>query len=355
MIVLFTSNISGGVLQFVAQILRELVDLEYDVVAFIPKIANVTIESRIERRVIRYDKVKTINSQNKHIKELADEIMKYKPALIWYFDNCVVCSEVSSHIQSVPEMIIMHDAGTSHSTNMNSIMHRFRSSFEHYMSRKLEKKCKRIMLLSDESKKTYLKIRPQHKDKIVQFNLGAHVPDVEAVRPSQEMPESFYLFFGRIDKYKGIGRLLKAYHSYKGSTPLVIAGKGTLSEDEKVIANNDGRITLINRYISDEEMVWLFDNCRATVLPYTEATQSGIIPIGYKHGKPAIVSNVPGLSQVVIDGVTGKVCNTIEDFTKAFGQFENIDMKTSCKKYYDEKMNWKNNINKLFSEIGVTR
>jgi glycosyltransferase involved in cell wall biosynthesis len=48
-------------------------------------------------------------------------------------------------------------------------------------------------------------------------------------------------------------------------------------------------------------------------LPYTEASQSGIIPLAYSYHKPVITTDVGGLSEVVDDGITGKIvppCDT---------------------------------------------
>jgi starch synthase len=43
------------------------------------------------------------------------------------------------------------------------------------------------------------------------------------------------------------------------------------------------------------------------VLPYVEATQSGVVPLAYRHGKPVIATTVGGLPEVVYDGRTGRL------------------------------------------------
>jgi D-inositol-3-phosphate glycosyltransferase len=42
-------------------------------------------------------------------------------------------------------------------------------------------------------------------------------------------------------------------------------------------------------------------------LPYLSATQSGIAQIAYNFDKPVIATNVGGLAEVVVDGVSGLI------------------------------------------------
>lgn len=41
------------------------------------------------------------------------------------------------------------------------------------------------------------------------------------------------------------------------------------------------------------------------VLPYIEATQSGVVPVAYNYGKPVVATSVGALPDCVIDEVTG--------------------------------------------------
>ena len=67
-------------------------------------------------------------------------------------------------------------------------------------------------------------------------------------------------------------------------------------------------IDLHNRWIKDEEVSRLVEDAAFVVLPYTHATQSGVIPLAYAYSKPVIATNVGCLDEQVINGETGYIC-----------------------------------------------
>ena len=67
------------------------------------------------------------------------------------------------------------------------------------------------------------------------------------------------------------------------------------------------RFTIINEFVSIERRGELFAAADVVVLPYIEASQSGVIPLAYAAGKPVVVTAVGGLPEAVEDGRTGLV------------------------------------------------
>ena len=114
-----------------------------------------------------------------------------------------------------------------------------------------------------------------------------------------------YLFFGRISEYKGLKVLLNAYKKLNVNCSLTIAGAGDFSEYEQMTKGLPN-IKLINRYISEDEIPDLFnkDNC-VLVLPYLDATQSGVISLAYMYGVPVIASRSGALEEQLDNGRIG--------------------------------------------------
>ncbi len=119
-----------------------------------------------------------------------------------------------------------------------------------------------------------------------------------------------FLFFGRIEAYKGLRYLLDAgdvLHGRGHVFRLVVAGTGSDLERHRKRIASTAWIELIDRYISAAEVPALFRRATAAVLPYTDATQSGVSAMAFAHSRPVIASRVGDVPDVVVDGQTGLI------------------------------------------------
>lgn len=354
MFVLFTANEQGGIIQFIIQILSELTLLKCDVRCFLPEGASVSIPDELLPLIVRYKKIRTLNLYDSRITAIKKQVKSLNPKYVWYCDGSILCFEMILRLKgSVKQILTLHDAGHSHIVCKLSLIKRLQRVVENVLRKRCTRVVDYILVLSEESRKEYCTKHPKYSEKTVMLTLGAHIPSVTPEKPAEiQSSEKYFLFFGRIDKYKGLYQMLRSYQAAKDiNRPLIIAGKGEMTEDEMLLCSNDKRIILLNRCISDNEMIYLFQNAEAVILPYIEATQSGIIPIAYKFSIPVITSDVKGLTQFVEDGETGIICHDLSDYVRAYRLFEDDDivgrMKPNCYLYYDEHMNWRKNLKKL--------
>ncbi|MBO9542639.1 glycosyltransferase family 4 protein [bacterium] len=121
--------------------------------------------------------------------------------------------------------------------------------------------------------------------------------------------EPMILCLGRLSAYKGLEVLCQAERLFGdrlGDYRVCIAGEGDPELFREEIGPS-GRIDVINRFLSDEEVAHLFQRARLVVLPYTQASQSGVLAIAQAFGKAAIVTDVGGLPEAVAYGEAGLI------------------------------------------------
>jgi glycosyltransferase involved in cell wall biosynthesis len=118
------------------------------------------------------------------------------------------------------------------------------------------------------------------------------------------------LLFGRIFAYKGLQHLVRAEAMLKDILPhlrITVAGRG---DDPWVLQphmGEAGRYDIRNRFIEDAEVAQLFLDADIVVLPYTEASQSGVLNLAAAFGKPLIVTDVGELRATVQPNGLGMV------------------------------------------------
>lgn len=132
------------------------------------------------------------------------------------------------------------------------------------------------------------------------------------------------LFFGRITPDKGLKHLLSAMDSVNQTLNrfhLIIAGAGNIDYDLSSLKN----VTVINRYLDNEDIVFLNNFCDVVVCPYLSASQSGIPMTSYVFDKPIIATRVGGFEEFIIHGETGLLIETPEPkyIIDAIKTFEN--------------------------------
>jgi glycosyltransferase involved in cell wall biosynthesis len=107
----------------------------------------------------------------------------------------------------------------------------------------------------------------------------------------------YALLIGRIKSYKGIDEFLSYWETIDipGNLTLIIAGENANNIQLQGLINKD--IEIIDRWLEDDEIWNLINNCTLVILPYTEASQSGIASIAIACGTASIYSQTGGLPE----------------------------------------------------------
>lgn len=175
----------------------------------------------------------------------------------------------------------------------------------------------------------------------------------------------YILFFGFIRDYKGLDLLIEAFADDRFrriAVKLIIAGE-FYSDGKKYLKLIEEKglqedIILRNDFIANEEVANYFCACDIVALPYKTATQSGVTQIGFHFEKPMLVTDVGGLSEIIIDGKIGYVTQPDKsEIANALFDFFSSDLMDTFEENIVEekrKYSWETmykNIIKLFNQI----
>ncbi|MCD7713519.1 MAG: glycosyltransferase family 4 protein [Prevotella sp.] len=141
------------------------------------------------------------------------------------------------------------------------------------------------------------------------FTTGLSVYDVlNQVQPApMTLPEKYILFAGSINPHKGIRYLCEAMRQLNKkheNLSLVIAGRGKFDFDINAYTR-ELPVKVINRYVTDSELVTLIESSVAVVCPYIDATQSGVIMSSFALNKPVIATDTGALADMFVSGKHG--------------------------------------------------
>jgi glycosyltransferase involved in cell wall biosynthesis len=116
------------------------------------------------------------------------------------------------------------------------------------------------------------------------------------------------LFFGRIRDYKGVDVLLDALPHIRKCIPdfrLIVAGSGADRRLRERITN-EPEVDFYDRFIEDAEVPGLFGSADVVILPYREASWSGVASLAANYGIPIVGGAVGGLSEQLAHGGLGQ-------------------------------------------------
>jgi alpha-1,3-rhamnosyl/mannosyltransferase len=169
-----------------------------------------------------------------------------------------------------------------------------------------------VIAISKASRDHYLRIFPHFPEDRIRIIypcsrfLASQAQEAKRPKALRDLPSgSFWLSVGTIEPRKNQSHLAKAYARYlelKGEPmPLVFAGgKGWLMDDFQHQLRELGieSQVIFTDYVSDEELIWLYQNCYANLYP--SLFEGFGLPIleGLQFGAPTLTSTSTSLPEV---------------------------------------------------------
>jgi glycosyltransferase involved in cell wall biosynthesis len=130
------------------------------------------------------------------------------------------------------------------------------------------------------------------------------------IQPSKH--QDYLLFFGHIHPYKGLDLLYDAaqiaYHDIP-ALKIIVAGNGIDQAVEKM--KRDNKFFVINRLLSNSEIVSLIAGCRAVICPYKSSSQTGVTQVVSLFEKPIIATNGDAFIDTVRHDINGVIIEDI--------------------------------------------
>lgn len=139
------------------------------------------------------------------------------------------------------------------------------------------------------------------------------LPDRELARSRLGLDSegAVFLFFGLVREYKGLDILLEALSMLPpgGSWTCLVAGEFYKSKEPYKARIRElgleNMVRLEDRYIPNSEVPLYFAAADLTVLPYRNATQSGVAALSFALNRPVLTTRVGALPEMITEGENG--------------------------------------------------
>ncbi|MDI2111789.1 glycosyltransferase [Commensalibacter nepenthis] len=224
--------------------------------------------------------------------------------------------------------------------------------FQYYLQKLLIKQSRLTVTFSKYVYKQLIAVNFVPSSQIIQ---GWHPPFSycsETHKPQFVSQEIKLLNFGRLLLYKGFDLLEEALDQVTIQRPymLRIVGQGPKSAVLDRL-NKRNNVIVENRWVPEEEIGKLMQWADVVILPYREASQSGIAATALAFGKPILITNVGGLSEQFKEDDLVFICEpTTDDIAKGLDEVLQLNFPLSRQKHNADK-EWQEFAEYLIKEI----
>jgi glycosyltransferase involved in cell wall biosynthesis len=230
---------------------------------------------------------------------IADQIRQRQPDVLIYPLFYTLNPFLQRHLGDIPSLVAVHDA-IPHPGAADRVYHLLENASIRQATRCLVFSQRFAADLPRRG------AHPERIDAIPHGELSYYRRMASRPADQETLHGDALLFFGRITAYKGLDVLLHAFRRVAAQRParLLIAGAGDLRPYQSLIQAAPS-VELINRWIAEDEVDGIFRQAKLVVLPYTSASQSGVLAIAASYALPVIASRVGGIPEQIANGVNG--------------------------------------------------
>jgi len=247
------------------------------------------------------------------LKTLAASISAKSPDVIVYPMVHPWTPFLQRYLRHIPHVITVHDA-----TPHPGLKH-FASSLWERMSARRASRCV-VMSQQFVASLTERGI-PAERIDVIPHGIFSFYGTQQQERYAGENAIRSILFFGRITAYKGLEVLLQAFEVIerrRKNVRLYVVGDGDLKPYARLL-ERISNVRVVNRWVDDAEVAPFFQQATIAVLPYTTASQSGVIPLAASFRVPVIATTVGALPDQIRTGETGLLVspNSVSELVEA--------------------------------------
>lgn len=306
---------------------------------------NITTAKNKKEQIIRYYKI---------IKFVQNLQIKYKISHVFFENDMTrLCLLFNLFIKNVKFSFCLHDP----------ILHEG-TPFIGYCERLIfniifPRNCYKILLTYREAfdilEKNFFYKREKNKFRYLKL---PQMPELEYSDLKQIHSEMEYdfIFFGRIEKYKGLDRLIKAFSSEKlNKIKLLIIGRGKDENKIHYLCEEQENITFINEYVDNYDLARYIKQSKCVILPYLTATGSQTVQIANYYGKLVLATKVGCFKEYISEGKNGFFINdfSLEALVDSIVKIYSLDL-DRYKEYIEieyRKFDIKDISERLYKEI----
>ena len=169
-----------------------------------------------------------------------------------------------------------------------------------------------------------------------------------------------HLFFGLIRPYKGLHLAIEALSQLPLHHKLVVAGEcyGSWEPYHNQIQELglEDRVIVHREFIDDGLVPFYFSATDDVVLPYTQASQSGVTALALHHNRAVVASNVGDLSNTIVPELTGRIVPPGDATALAYAMREDWNAQPAdiqgAFEQVKKRLSWSEWVNRLMQPAG---